>query len=424
MESQLFHHIGRGRSYALIAVALVVLFTSAPMAHAQIFDSGSNGSDGALNLTTPGTIEFDPKSFNPPLDTDGDNIYHFTTINIAAGVTVRLTARKINGPVFWLASGAVQVDGTINLDGEPGYTVSTNFVRAPSVPGAGGYPGGVGSLGDVPAQPGAGPGGGLGSLPNSRNGGGAGHATPGQDRRGREGAAYGNSFLVPLIGGSGGGGGSGQSSFAGNGGGPGGGAILVASSVSISITGTITAKGGDIGGSGDGGTGSSGAIRLVAPIITGTGKLEAPQQNFDSTCGGCGGAAGRIRLEAFQQNFTGTNNPLAAKASPFALFLPTSQPSVRAVSVDGVPVPSTPTGSFTVPDVGINKSSPVVVNIAAKNVPPGTVVKLLIFSENGPDQTIDSTALVGTLASSTATASVVFPSGFSRGFVQAKWANQ
>jgi hypothetical protein len=46
--------------------------------------------------------------------------------------------------------------------------------------------------------------------------------------------------------------------------------------------------------------------------------------------------AGRIRLEAFQQNFTGNTNPTRILASPFALFLPTtSAPSVRVVHIDG-----------------------------------------------------------------------------------------
>ena len=56
--------------------------------------AGSNGSDGALNLTlaTPGVLNgvliFDPVALN--LDVDGDNVYHFTTINIANGLTVKL----------------------------------------------------------------------------------------------------------------------------------------------------------------------------------------------------------------------------------------------------------------------------------------------------------------------------------------------
>ena len=54
----------------LLIAAIAVLFAGLRLAVAQSFSSGSNGSDGALNLTTPGTILFDPKAFNPPLDPD------------------------------------------------------------------------------------------------------------------------------------------------------------------------------------------------------------------------------------------------------------------------------------------------------------------------------------------------------------------
>src|SRR5713101_5889165 len=149
MTTRIFFCSNRRRSekrFAATAVtaALFVLLSGEQPARAQSFDSGSNGSDGALNLTTPGTIEFDPTSFNPPLDPDDDNIYHFTTITIASGVTVRLTAKHLNGPVFWLASGAVQIDGTIDLSGEQGHPATTVLAdRKPSIPGAGGYPGSV-----------------------------------------------------------------------------------------------------------------------------------------------------------------------------------------------------------------------------------------------------------------------------------------
>jgi hypothetical protein len=48
-------------------------------------------------------------------------------------------------------------------------------------------------------------------------------------------------------------------------------------------------------------------------------------------------------------------------------------------------------------------------------------VKLYVFSEGGPDQIVNSTPLSGAVEQSTATASVVFPPGFSRGFVRAVW---
>jgi hypothetical protein len=170
-----------------------------------------------------------------------------------------------------------------------------------------------------------------------------------------------------------------------------------------------------------GGGSSGGAIRLAAPSVSGIGVLSASGGNSPVSAHG---SPGRIRLEAFQQNFTGTTNPTRVLASPFALFLPTNQPSVRVVSIDGVPVPPNPTGSFTMPDVAVNKSTAVTANIEAHNIPRGTVVKLHLFSENGADQIIDSAPLAGTNdATSTTTASVVILPGFSRGFVRATWTN-
>lgn len=236
------------------------------------------------------------------------------------------------------------------------------------------------------------------------------------------------SFLVPLIGGSGGGGGTGSSIFVnGNevGGGGGGGAILIASSQNISLVGTITARGGAGGWSHPGGTpgagggGSSGGIRIVANDIQGTGKVlaEDTRNGF-----GTGNAPGRIRLEAFTNQFTGTINPTPTFGTPYNTFIPaTPPPTLRAVTVDGNPVAAQPTGSFEFPDVSVNEAQAVSVEIAARNIPLGTIIKLNVLSESGPDQVIDSTPLAGALANSTATASVVLPPGLSRGFLRAMW---
>ena len=393
----------------LLIINAAVVMGGARFASAQSFSSGSNGSDGALNLTTPGTIIFDPKSFNPPLDPDGDGVFHFTTINIAAGVTVKLSGRIFPRPVFWLATGAVTINGIIDLNGEEGHSRSINSsVRTPSAPGAGGYSGGVGGNAAHPARPGNGPGGG---------------AVQAGDTAGTGGTFTGNTFLVPLVGGSGGGGEQFGSSTFGAGGSSGGGAVLIASSVSITVNGGIAAEGGFSGSQGTAGAGSGGAIHLMAPTISGNGVL--------STRGGSGplaasGSIGRIRIEAFihQWNFRDdfSNIPPASTTtgSPFNVFVPTLT-SVRLVSVAGVPVNPNPTGSFEMPDVSINSGAAVTVVIEARNIPLGTVVKLHLFSESGPDQFVDSTPLAGTTQTSTATASVVLPSGFSRGFVRATW---
>jgi hypothetical protein len=326
-------------------------------AYAQPFSSGSTGADGALTLTTPGTVTFDPRTFNPPLNPSGNNIYQFTAIYIASGVTVKLSSQILTGPMFWLSQGPVQIDGMIDLDGSDG-------VSSPSLAGAGGYPGGA------PKHPGYRP----------------------------EGFT-GNAFLVPLVGGSGGDGGETQ------GGGAGGGALLIASSASITVNGGITANGGV---SSDGAGGSGGSIRLAAPIIDGSGSLSAKG-------GERGGADGRIRFEAFNNHFTGNFNetPLA-QGKPFGLFLPPDPaPSVRVVSIDGV----APKNS----EFSVNRASAVTVVVEARHVPPGTVVELQFVSENNAAQTVSTTPLVGTLDLSRAIARVTFARGPSHGLVKAVW---
>ncbi len=140
---------------------------AAHTARAQNFSSGSTGADGALdfsNLAPGAVVEFNPDSFNPPLDPERDNVYHFTTINVPAGVTVKLSAKYLNGPVYWLATGAVQISGTLNLSGQDGQNSNALInggARFPSIPGAGGFGGGFGAFSNMPPQVGNGPGGGL-----------------------------------------------------------------------------------------------------------------------------------------------------------------------------------------------------------------------------------------------------------------------
>lgn len=386
-------------------ISVLVLLSAA--IHAQTFSSGSNGSDGALNLITPGVIVFDPKStatFGRVLDADGDGIYHFTTINVAAGVTVKFRANVVSGPIYWLAQGAVTIAGTLDLNGEPGYNdIASIADRVPSIAGSGGFAGGVGRWSDSsPSQPGHGPGGGSITIQSCVS---CCHA-----RYGGGGLTV-NTYLVPLLGGSGGAGGN-------RGGGAGGGAILISSSLSVAISGLIAASGGvaPTGGGRTGGGGAGGSIRVVAPAIGGNGTLSISGGDAGECSGR--GSTGAIRLEAF--TFSGGLS--GTRATPFNLFLPTGgQSSVRVTMVSGLPVPANSTGSFSIPDVSINASVAVPFAIEARNVPVGTIIKLQIFSETGVDQTIDATPLAGTLAVSTATANALLPSGFSRGTVRAIW---
>jgi len=406
-----------------VAAVFLSFYIGPESGFAQTFISGSNGSDGALTLMAPGTILFDPKdtaTFGRVLDPDGDNVFHFTEITIGPGVTLKLSGKILTGPVFWLASGAVNIDGTIDLDGENGYadnTIGNTSKRIPAAPGSGGYSGGVGGTFVVGspslpvAQPGNGPGGGPAGAPFSVGG----NAT-----------FTGNLFLIPLVGGSGGGGGNDNvPTHFGGGGGGGGGALVIASSVRIALatapgrTGVIRAN----GGSGDrgprqvpGGGGSGGAIRLVAPEVRSFGN-----SGLLSVTGGAGasGAAqqGRVRVEAFVccEGVSGIDSV----GVPSQVFVPaTPPPSLRVVSVAGIPVNASP---FIFPSVTINSPAPVVVNIEARNIPPGTIPRLFIFSESGADQMMPASPLVGMFAASTSTVSITLPTGVSRGFVKALW---
>lgn len=86
-----------------------------------------------------------------------------------------------------------------------------------------------------------------------------------------------------------------------------------------------------------------------------------------------------------------------------------------------MPLPASPTGSFATPDVSINTPNSVNVVVQASNIPVGTLVTLQITSDQSADVTIQCPGLSGTLASTTTTCTVVFPAGFSRGYITASW---
>lgn len=372
-----------------IRLSIISAFLAVP-ALAQ-FTSGSTGVHGPLNITASmGPIfVFDPTKLNPPITPPPDNVYHFTTINVASGIWVKFSNRVTNGPVVWLATGAVSISGALDLKGDPGGPPFPTSNRSLASPGAGGYPGGAATSGSSPAGPGFGPGGGA----------------PGSG-----GTNTANDYLIPLVGGSGGGGG-------GYGGGGGGGAILIASSVSIGIY-HIDARGG-LSPSCSGGVGAGGSVRLVAPTI---GISSSILLNRSQDCNAPQrGGPGRMRIESFNAPGGDIQGPVTY-GSPYNTFLTaTIPPTLRVTSVNGVPVSQPSTGTFEVPDVTINTNSPVMVQIQASQVPVGTVANLVFYSDNGPDIAISSTPLQGTLAASTATATVTFPPGYTRGIVTASF---
>jgi hypothetical protein len=409
----------------LLAVGLVAVPSG------QTFSSGSEESDGALNVLTGSAIvtfdPFDTDRWTKVLDPDGDGVYHFTTITIASGTTLRVKGDKVNRPVYWLASGPVEINGTLDLSGGSSTFMSTadpELRRQLTVPGAGGYGGGAGGRTTPLAAPtpGDGPGGGTGQVTVS------GCTSAGFVSCGKGGLFTGNRFAVPLLGGSGGEGAIHPTLFGANGG-AGGGAILIASSTSINVTGQINASGGG-NFSFHAGGGSGGSIRLVAPTITGSGSLLVNGGPAGGGIAGVPGGNGWVRLEGNSVSTSMTVSPAIGaltRGSPMAGTVRPSS-SLRITAIDGLAVPPNPRGSYQFPDVTISNGAPVDVQIEATGIPPGTVVTLKVYPETPSDAltvqlpTTQAT-LAGTLQFSTATATFTFPFGFSRGFIRANWTN-
>lgn len=402
----------RGSTCLLAVIAALAV----AQVQAQSFSSGSDGSDGAYAPTgaTGTVIVFDPAQFHG--SQVAANIFNFTTITIPAGVTVKLSGNTLNGPVYWLASGDVDIEGTVDLSGANGANFTTNpFLRVPASPGSGGYIGGVGGGGTQLAQPGSGTGGGVAGTRTGSSGGG--------------GSFSGNQFLIPLVGGSGGGGGydfQNNGTF-GGGGGAGGGAMLIASSTQIVVNGALNANGGNPGSTpGDEastceGGGSGGGVRLVSNAITGSGTLSAIGGSAPF-CAGVPGSSGVIRLEAATVAFSGGISGTSAQSTPFPLLLPTAgPPSAQVISINGTSITPNPN---TFPDITINTASPVNVVIQTQNIPATATITLTILDENGVVDTVVQAGPLGNCSSSnvcTTTAQITFPFGASRGVTRITW---
>lgn len=421
----------------LTAVIIGVVFNSQP--YAGTFISGSTGADGSFAPTVDTELQLSP-----------NGVFNFTTVDIPAGVSVTFKRNAANTPVYILATGDVNIAGTISVNGEngrDGTSVSTGNIGEPTVPvyggkgGPGGFDGGRGGLYSQAVYPelapsaGLGPGGGkiynssnscYSYSPRVKSGGGGGYLTDG----GRtyynclvNGNAYGNELLIPLLGGSGGSGGFAGYGYSGypngGGGGGGGGAILIASSGAIVVTGAVTARGGT-GGKGNiysGGSGSGGAVRFIANTIRGNGVISAAggdrQGGYNWDYYGGNGAPGRIRLETYILERTAQTDPVASTISkPKSVFV-ANLPTLTITSIGGTPVPGGSTGSFETPDVTLPSvtTNPVTLNISAVNVPVGTTVSITVVPKSGESSTFTSTPLSGTDAGSTATVDINLPTG-------------
>lgn len=395
------------------------------------FSSGSNGSDGALTIPdNSGTVIFDPVARG--IDTDGDNIFHFTTISIGNNSRLVLRASKMrkNSAVVFLASGNVTLGNSavIDLSGEAGVPVSSpvQVSRRPSDPGPGGYPGGLGNRSDTtpptPASDGYGPAGSRGVAATS------GCSSPASTAQG--GTAHMTIAMIPLVGGAGGAGNYCNTAGAtGGNGGAGGGAIRIVSSTQISIgtSGSISANGGSgstnaVGTGYPAGYGGGGMIHLIAPSIffsSGT-ALHAYNTSIGVSTPASNGS-GVIRINTSSLTGTVSTIPTAITGALYALPLPVGIPEVTITDVNGTTVANPPSGLTSAADVVINTASAATVTIATKNIPVGTVINLRISSETVTDQALNCNAVAGTLASGSATCSATFPLGANVTVASASW---
>lgn len=359
-------------------------------ASAQV-NSGSNGSDGAFNPAANIVINM----ANHP-----DGIYQYTSVNISNNVTVTFIPNAANTPVTWLIQSNCVINGIISLNGSRGSSGSSGGQGGSGGPGGGAGGHGGSSIDD--AGSGFGPGGGQGAIHNVNLGGGSGGygtavVQPNTNRVG--GSAYGNIFLLPLIGGSGGGG---ACSYSSDGGGGGGGAICIAVSGTLNLSGAIYSQEGQ---SASGGGGSGGAIRLVASTIMGQGSIDTS---------GSGGGNGRVRIDATVNNFVGNISHATYTQGYQPIILPAGQqPYLSIVSVAGLPAPSNPTGSAATPDVSIagQVANPMPVVVQCSNLALNTTITLRISPQTAPEIYARAVNSSGTQASSTATFYVNMPHG-------------
>lgn len=340
-------------------------------AHAQGFDSGSNGSLGALNLTDSNlVVELPP-----------DGRLHYTTFRVGPNRVLSFRRNALNTPVYLLAQGDITIEGVIDVSGD----------QAPGTPpiggfgGPGGFDGGKPGFGDeIPPGDGYGPGAGgagvTGSAADSAGGGsyagiGSGGATT------NRGATYGSPLLIPLIGGSGGGGDAGQP---GNGGGGGGGAILICSSTRAVISGAVQANGGPWRGSSYN-AGSGGAIRVLAPKVEGRGSLNV-------NAGSGGGGVGRIRVDTLDKTTLQLNfNPLSSTTVGANMFInPGVTPRLDIIEAAGQAI-APGTGSTVRVQLPFGSDTNRTVRIQARDFGADVPIRLTLTPDSGRRIEINAT---------------------------------
>jgi len=365
---------------SLTAFALVTCIAAPAFA---ALDIPSDGSDGALNITSNTVIDLSQAVTGVWSNNNSANagkgiydpekwavVFKYSSVTIASNATVTFKNHGSRAPVVWLVNGDVTVDGELSLDGQDWFS---HPVQLPE-PGPGGFRGGAGIQQNLGNGAGFGPGGA--------------NDTDGVYSTERP---YGNSQIVPLIGGSGGAGGNYDRWCNPGNGAAGAGAMLIASSQTIMINGYAHANGGN-GYSGGCGFlaayGSGGALRLIANEVVGAGAVEAN-----------GRYPGRIRIEAHSGSPSLAVNPptVAAPPVPLLIWPAANAPTLRVVSIDGQNAPTDPRAnvSSSGPDLTTTTSGTNRIVLETANFPVGGTVNVYIKPRNGPQSILPATFVSG-----------------------------
>jgi hypothetical protein len=374
--------------YTILTVVICALHAAKALAQ---FESGSDGSYGPMNISS-----------NTNLNVPANGVFNCTTITIAgANTQVTFNRNGLNTPIYLLAQSNVVISGYLVIDGG-GYGPN-GVSSSPGRGGPGGFDGGFGAVQGYSASDGQGPGGGKAS---GYRGGVFGTV------QGANTNVYANTLLAPLIGGSGG---AGHTS--GGGGGGGGGAIVIASSTSITLNANsnpfgnenIYARGGngETGGTGSGG-GSGGAVRLVAPIVNGTGKISVAGGNaFNSSLGG----AGSIRIDTLDRyawrNLSFDGGAKWSVGAQMYVFTP-NNPRLDIVEAAGQAIAVGVTNQVTIslpPGASTNQT----VRIQATGFTNDVPVTVAVVPEAGPSSQFNGTISVTSTNSTIGTVNVVIP---------------
>jgi hypothetical protein len=196
----------------------------------------------------------------------------------------------------------------------------------------------------------------------------------------------------------------------------GGGAILLASTTRIEVNGTLMASSARraswLGNTFLDGLGSGGAIRLTAPVVDGSGKLNTTggtaTDNFDNER--AFGGAGRIRVDCMGRRSLALNlvpSSVATIGANMVVFPPNApRLDISQVGTNSIPVPAIAPALFMLPqDSPTNQT----VRVQASNFGAVVPIRVVLTPDNGPSISYEAEIDNTTVNPAEVTVDVVVP---------------